>query len=207
MNRSSSSEAGSNAISGGMTSSYVRCLCSKLSVVRKAWTDDNPGRRFYGCPNPKWKSCTFFKWFDVEKPYGWQKNSLLEARDLIREQEEELKKLKAMVGHDGKEMESEMLLQMEEENKKLRAMVGRDGKEMESEILLQMEEENKKLRAMVGPDANEMESKMLQLENENKKLKQELAVSYGKEKMGKQFVIISWVGFACVTPVIVNALK
>ncbi|CAF1748212.1 unnamed protein product, partial [Brassica napus] len=183
---SSSSEAGSNAISGGMTSSYVRCLCSKLSVVRKAWTDDNPGRRFYGCPNPKWKSCTFFKWFDVEKPYGWQKNSLLEARDLIREQEEELKKLKAM---------------------KLRAMVGRDGKEMESEILLQMEEENKKLRAMVGPDANEMESKMLQLENENKKLKQELAVSYGKEKMGKQFVIISWVGFACVTPVIVNALK
>ncbi|KAF2573370.1 hypothetical protein F2Q70_00003117 [Brassica cretica] len=96
---------------------------------------------------------------------------------------------------------------MEEENKKLRAMVGRDGKEMESEILLQMEEENKKLRAMVGPDANEMESKMLQLENENKKLKQELAVSYGKEKMGKQFVIISWVGFACVTPVIVNALK
>ncbi|XP_018435672.1 uncharacterized protein LOC108807951 [Raphanus sativus] len=171
MNRSSSSEAGSNAISGGMRSGDVRCLCAKLSVVRKSWTDDNPGRRFYGCPNPKSNSCDFFKWFDIGRPYGWQKTSLLEARDLIREQEEELKKLRAMVGRDGKE------------------------------------EENKKLRAMIGCDAKEMESKMLQLENENKKLKQELAVSYGKEKMGRQFVIISWVGFVCVTAVVVNALK
>nr|POE81208.1 hypothetical protein CFP56_76746 [Quercus suber] len=32
-----------------------------------AWTEDNPGRRFYGCPN-YWvgRKCRFFQWHDDE---------------------------------------------------------------------------------------------------------------------------------------------
>lgn len=43
----------------------------------------------------------------------------------------------------------------------------------------------------VSGDARCLCDKMLQLENENKKLKQELDVSWGKEKKGRQFVITS----------------
>ncbi|XP_048611665.1 uncharacterized protein LOC125585965 [Brassica napus] len=106
------------------------------------------------------------EWYDVEKPYGCQKTALLEARDLIREQAEELKNLRTMVRHEGHTV-----------NPEVRAI--------NSEVLLQMET----------------------MEAENKKLKQELASSCEREKMGRQFVLISWLGFVCVTAVIVNALK
>uniref|UniRef100_A0A7N2MXM2 Zinc finger GRF-type domain-containing protein n=1 Tax=Quercus lobata TaxID=97700 RepID=A0A7N2MXM2_QUELO len=29
----------------------ARCFCSERPVVVVSWTPDNPGRRFYGCPN------------------------------------------------------------------------------------------------------------------------------------------------------------
>ena len=29
----------------------MTCYCNKKPVLVVAWTEDNPGRRFYGCPN------------------------------------------------------------------------------------------------------------------------------------------------------------
>lgn len=55
------------------------CHCRNRTSLTKAWTDDNPGRYYYNC-----KSHGFFKWADKEPPYGWQKRSLLDARDEIR---------------------------------------------------------------------------------------------------------------------------
>ncbi|XP_057801807.1 uncharacterized protein LOC131016971 [Salvia miltiorrhiza] len=36
--------------------------------IRTSWTEDNPGRRFYGCKNWKTKKCRYFKWHD--EPMG-----------------------------------------------------------------------------------------------------------------------------------------
>ncbi|CAH8298100.1 unnamed protein product [Eruca vesicaria subsp. sativa] len=76
----------------------VLCNCKTLARVVQAWTDDNPGRRFYSCKGRKveqgYESCNFFQWYDVERPYGWQHQALLEARDIMRAQKEEIKQLK-----------------------------------------------------------------------------------------------------------------
>ncbi|KAG7558553.1 Zinc finger GRF-type [Arabidopsis thaliana x Arabidopsis arenosa] len=69
------------------------CDCGKPATIRQAWTDANPGRRFYSC-GAAWRSvCDFFQWRDLEKPHGWQKTALLEARDVIRAQKETIKLL------------------------------------------------------------------------------------------------------------------
>ncbi|XP_048596424.1 uncharacterized protein LOC125578151 [Brassica napus] len=76
----------------------ILCKCKKLTRVVQAWTDDNPGRRFYGCEGRKvdhgYESCNFFQWYDVERPHGWQYLALLEARDIMRGQKEEIKQMK-----------------------------------------------------------------------------------------------------------------
>ncbi|XP_057774958.1 uncharacterized protein LOC130993938 [Salvia miltiorrhiza] len=36
--------------------------------IMTSWTNDNPGRRFYGCRNWKSKNCGFFVWHD--EPMG-----------------------------------------------------------------------------------------------------------------------------------------
>nr|VDD62535.1 unnamed protein product [Brassica oleracea] len=62
------------------------CFCRLDAEIRQAWTDKNPGRRFYGCPHYKGKNgCNYFKWFDVEAGTEWQKMALIEARDEIQE--------------------------------------------------------------------------------------------------------------------------
>ncbi|CAN7076410.1 unnamed protein product [Brassica oleracea var. botrytis] len=53
-----------------------------------AWTEENPGRRFYKCDEHG-----FVVWHDKEKSCRWQKQSLLEARDKILTQAEEVKAL------------------------------------------------------------------------------------------------------------------
>jgi len=45
------------------------CHCSSKASLVTAWTDDNPGRRFYGC----WRyfqriKCNFFRCYDPEVP-------------------------------------------------------------------------------------------------------------------------------------------
>ncbi|XP_024015842.1 uncharacterized protein LOC112089100 [Eutrema salsugineum] len=76
----------------------VLCKCMRAAKIVKAWTNDNPGRRFYACPGRKvgngYESCNFFRWYDVEKPQGWQHLALLEARDVIRDLKDEIMKFK-----------------------------------------------------------------------------------------------------------------
>ncbi|XP_062080217.1 uncharacterized protein LOC133784969 [Humulus lupulus] len=41
--------------------------CGFESIIRTSWTVDNPGRRFYGCPNYKRNvndGCRFLRWID-----------------------------------------------------------------------------------------------------------------------------------------------
>ncbi|KAK9274526.1 hypothetical protein L1049_021775 [Liquidambar formosana] len=41
------------------------CYCGDRSKIWTSWTDNNPGRRFYGCPNNKANgSCGYFNWLD-----------------------------------------------------------------------------------------------------------------------------------------------
>ncbi|KAL4654333.1 hypothetical protein ACB092_01G370700 [Castanea dentata] len=45
----------------------MMCYCNKKPILVVAWIADNPGRRFYGCPN-YWvgQKCRFFQWRDDE---------------------------------------------------------------------------------------------------------------------------------------------
>ncbi|KAL8224509.1 hypothetical protein R6Q57_019984 [Mikania cordata] len=44
-------------------SEMVFCWCGKVAIVRTSWTDKNPGRRFYLCPD-KGSNCRFIRWLD-----------------------------------------------------------------------------------------------------------------------------------------------
>ncbi|CAF2269257.1 unnamed protein product [Brassica napus] len=70
------------------TSQGPQCHCSQPTVLTIAWSDDNPGRRFYKC-----EEHGFVVWHDKEKSCSWQKKSLLEAREKILTQTEEIKAL------------------------------------------------------------------------------------------------------------------
>ncbi|KAK4581740.1 hypothetical protein RGQ29_025060 [Quercus rubra] len=45
----------------------TQCFCSERPVLVVSWTPENPGRRFYECPN-YWvgRKCKFFQWHDNE---------------------------------------------------------------------------------------------------------------------------------------------
>ncbi|KAJ1691576.1 hypothetical protein LUZ63_015731 [Rhynchospora breviuscula] len=51
------------------TSSHIgfpNCHCNELAVLKTAWTDSNPGRRFLGCRNYEIsRSCGYFFWYDA----------------------------------------------------------------------------------------------------------------------------------------------
>ncbi|KAL8232537.1 hypothetical protein R6Q57_002315 [Mikania cordata] len=40
------------------------CYCGRLATVRTSWTDQNPGRRFYSCPNEASRCQGFLGWLD-----------------------------------------------------------------------------------------------------------------------------------------------
>ncbi|KAK4400195.1 hypothetical protein Sango_1125600 [Sesamum angolense] len=46
-----------------VTSSH-ECHCGRPAVMRTAWTNENPGRRFHSCRNYKRGGCRFFAWED-----------------------------------------------------------------------------------------------------------------------------------------------
>lgn len=79
----------------------VACNCNRRTNVIQAWTDENPGRRFYTCKGRKvsngYERCDFFRWYDVEKPHGWQYFALLGARDVMRQQKTEIESLRNQV--------------------------------------------------------------------------------------------------------------
>ncbi|KAJ4879949.1 hypothetical protein Rs2_06244 [Raphanus sativus] len=64
-----------------------RCLCGLPAKIDQAWTDKNPGRRFYGCVRFKeGNGCNFFRWLDEREVVGWAREALIDARDEIRRQ-------------------------------------------------------------------------------------------------------------------------
>ncbi|CAA7024733.1 unnamed protein product [Microthlaspi erraticum] len=68
------------------------CHCNKATMMSKSWTNENPGRRFFRCDVHGFSS-----WADKENPHGWQKVSLIEARDEIGSLKEELTNLRANI--------------------------------------------------------------------------------------------------------------
>ncbi|KAJ4867983.1 hypothetical protein Rs2_50476 [Raphanus sativus] len=86
----------------------ILCKCNGLARIEQAWTEDNPGRRFYTCKSRiRKEACGFFRWYDVEKPHGWQHLALCEARDTMKGQKEEIKYLRDVVKALSHEKESD----------------------------------------------------------------------------------------------------
>ncbi|KAF8049493.1 hypothetical protein N665_2199s0004 [Sinapis alba] len=88
-NLSSASSASSRNRLDRISSEASLCHCSRRTKKTKSWTDKNPGRRFYRC-----QIHGFLAWADVDEASGWQKLSLLEARDQIRCYEMEIRQLR-----------------------------------------------------------------------------------------------------------------
>ncbi|GKB93893.1 zinc finger, GRF-type containing protein [Tanacetum coccineum] len=42
----------------------VRCVCGLEAVIRTSWTNQNPGRRFYGCPTCSLTCVNILRWYD-----------------------------------------------------------------------------------------------------------------------------------------------
>ncbi|CAN8252256.1 unnamed protein product [Cochlearia groenlandica] len=162
------SGSGSSASNGKLAMEDMICFCGKSARVLQAWTDDNPGRRFYRCADSK-SRCNFFQWLDVEKPHGWQKKAFVETREEIKEQKT-------------------IILQLKEEMKMFKSV-------HQSEDEIEVESKNRKSILLY------------EVEIENKMLKQEITGNGDKEKMLRQFVMISWLGFVIVIVVVVHALK
>ncbi|CAH8354332.1 unnamed protein product [Eruca vesicaria subsp. sativa] len=73
-------EVGSS--SRGRNSGRRRCQCGLPAAISQAWTDKNPGRRFYGCPRGRHKMA---------------KKALIEARDEIHEKNRVIEELKKTI--------------------------------------------------------------------------------------------------------------
>ncbi|KAF3511780.1 hypothetical protein F2Q69_00006367 [Brassica cretica] len=88
-------------ISSSSTEYGVRCDCNLTAKPVRTWTRNNPGRRFLTCRGRRvgrdYVKCDFFQWFELEPPHGWQHLALLEARDIINKQKEEIAKLRNQV--------------------------------------------------------------------------------------------------------------
>ncbi|XP_013699737.1 uncharacterized protein LOC106403456 [Brassica napus] len=85
-------------ISSSSTEQPVKCACNLTTHPVRVWTRKNPGRRFVSCRGRRvgrqYVKCDIFQWVDQEPPHGWQHLALLEARDIINEEKEELAKLR-----------------------------------------------------------------------------------------------------------------
>lgn len=155
LNSGSDANSWSRSHNYGQTSSGPMCHCRRQTTMVKSWTNDNPGRWFFRC-----NVHGFFRWVDEEKPHGWQKVSLLEARDQICYQKEEIKRLKD----------------------KIEAM---------------------NTCGTLAIDSNMVEN----LEAEKNKLECEATISKEREKLLRQFIVISWGGFIVVTAMILTMGK
>ncbi|XP_010463111.1 PREDICTED: uncharacterized protein LOC104743763 [Camelina sativa] len=89
--------------------------CGRVTTVAKSWTNDNPGRRFYKCVVHG-----FCNWADEHSPYGWQKVSLLEAIDEIKQLKESLRAMNEQMVSGSN---TDLLKTEDEEKKKLEISV------------------------------------------------------------------------------------
>ncbi|XP_050232993.1 uncharacterized protein LOC126681496 [Mercurialis annua] len=67
------------------------CHCNQPAVLKTAWTQANPGRRFFGCQH--WHQsggggCDYFDWFDKAMP-NRTKSILLELLEKVDKNEME----------------------------------------------------------------------------------------------------------------------
>ncbi|TKY48452.1 hypothetical protein E2542_SST25871 [Spatholobus suberectus] len=62
----STSSAGSMNVSSNLCDSSIVCKCGALSKLKISWSDDNPGKRFYGCGNYNGSigRCDYFIWYN-----------------------------------------------------------------------------------------------------------------------------------------------
>ncbi|CAH8392529.1 unnamed protein product [Eruca vesicaria subsp. sativa] len=81
-------EVGSS--SRGRNSGRRRCHCGLPAAISQAWTDKNPGRRFYGCPR-------FKRGNECKGRHKMAKKALIEARDEIREKNRVIEELKKTI--------------------------------------------------------------------------------------------------------------
>ncbi|KAF8051930.1 hypothetical protein N665_1642s0005 [Sinapis alba] len=163
-----------NSLSSGSSSSTTNkldrvlgdgpmCHCSRGTKLTKSWTDANPGRRFFRC-----EAHGFISWADREEASGWQKVSLIEARDQIRRCNGEISRLKASIT---------------ELNRGL--FVAGD----------------------VSHTTSAVSQEGIDKEHEFNRLREESLKSTEREKMYRQFLVLSWGGFFIVTAIIITAMK
>ncbi|KAG2642689.1 hypothetical protein PVAP13_2KG209000 [Panicum virgatum] len=67
----------------------VMCQCNQMAPCWIAWSDENPGRRYYRCRYGLTPSdCGFFRWIDRQAtPY--ERTLLCDMRDAIRQMKRE----------------------------------------------------------------------------------------------------------------------
>lgn len=96
---SSNEISSATSLVGNSSNQSPLCHCSRQTSKSTAWTDENPGGRYYNC-----EEHGFVCWIDKEKPCLWQKRSLLEARDQNRQQTYEIKALREAIGKANAEL-------------------------------------------------------------------------------------------------------
>ncbi|KAL8537036.1 hypothetical protein ACS0TY_012286 [Phlomoides rotata] len=86
--------------------SSILCDCGVNARLRTSWSQDNPGRRFYGCKFLRVKcalqpggedGCYFFRWFDTDVEQRQRTiilNLLREKREITIEKKKEKTKSK-----------------------------------------------------------------------------------------------------------------
>ncbi|KAF8084361.1 hypothetical protein N665_0721s0018 [Sinapis alba] len=139
------------------------CHFSQGTKLTKSWTDANPGRRFFRC-----EAHGFISWADREEASGWQKVSLIEARDQIRRCNGEISRLKATI------TELNWGLFVAGDVSHTTSAVSQEGIDKEQEF---------------------------------NRLREESLKSTEREKMYRQFLVLSWGGFFIVTAIIITAMK
>ncbi|KAL0741825.1 hypothetical protein Bca4012_083338 [Brassica carinata] len=91
---------------GKAIQSNVLCFCGLEAKIYQAWTNKNPGRRFYGSVLYKCRgACNFFQWYDEGEAFGWQKRALIEARNENRKKDKTIEELKKTIA----ELRSELV--------------------------------------------------------------------------------------------------
>ncbi|PWA64758.1 hypothetical protein CTI12_AA338300 [Artemisia annua] len=58
----------------------ILCGCGELARMRTSWNENNPARRFLGCPNfmDPTTNCNFFQWVDAPLPNHWYQARMYE---------------------------------------------------------------------------------------------------------------------------------
>ncbi|CDY42340.1 BnaC02g17170D [Brassica napus] len=139
-----------SVISSSRNNNGVLCHCKCEAPIVRAWTRENPGRRFYGCRGfgvgNGHESCNFFRWYDVEKPHGWQYLALQEAREIMQEQKEEIANLRAKVRSLTHECSNEFSRELEDEMKEK----GEECEALKREVLILSERSSMLRNALVA---------------------------------------------------------